>query len=157
MTAATILIADDDPREADALKRVIRASQILNPVQAVQGGREVISYLSGEGRYANRKAYPFPGIIFLDLVMPWKSGLDVLTWIRSRPDLEFKRVMIVVMTSLGNVEEIRQSYQRGANSFLIKPLNELDFMNLVQGHTAIKVDARADGLLLQFENSFPRC
>jgi CheY-like chemotaxis protein len=97
-----------------------------------------------------------PGIIFLDLVMPWKSGLDVLNWIRSRPEPELKNLMIVVMTGMGNVEEIRQSYQRGANSFLIKPLNELDFMNLIQGHAGIKIETRADGLILRFENSFPR-
>ena len=51
----------------------------------VEDGEEVISYLKGEGIYADREKYPFPILLLLDLKMPKINGFQVLEWLHTRP------------------------------------------------------------------------
>ena len=57
---------------------------VPNPVQSVSNGEEVIAYLNGSGKYADRQHFPLPVVLFLDLNMPKKDGLEVLEWIREQ-------------------------------------------------------------------------
>jgi CheY-like chemotaxis protein len=151
---ATILIADDEPSDVGALTRLFEKLKIRNPLQSVSDGHEAISYLCGEGIYADRKTYPFPALLFLDLVLPRKYGLDVLRWIRRRTELQLETLAIVAMTGMGNVDEIRHAYYSGAHTFLIKPLIDEDFVNLIEGHVGIRTERAADGIVLHF---IPAC
>jgi CheY-like chemotaxis protein len=154
MTGVTLYIADDDPSDAHRLQCILEKARILNPIQASASAIETIRYLSGDGKYANRAQYPFPGIVFLDLVMSGKGGLDVVRWVKSRSEPQFKTLAMVVMTGLGNVEEIRQAYQAGAHSFLIKPLRDEDVMNLLQGHVGIRIESTSEGGVLHFDSHY---
>ncbi|MBI4657814.1 MAG: hypothetical protein HY735_03005 [Verrucomicrobia bacterium] len=75
MMRKVILIADDDPDDQEAIKRVLVKANVLNPVHCVSDGAEAISYLGGEGRYGDRTEYPHPAVLLLDLAMPSKTGL----------------------------------------------------------------------------------
>ena len=84
-------------------------------------------YLAGEGQYSNRAEYPLPDLILLDLKMPKVDGFDVLLWIRRQPG--FGSIPVVVLTSSDAIRDVNRAYALGANSFMVKPL---DFENLME-------------------------
>jgi CheY-like chemotaxis protein len=81
----------------------------------------------GAGVYANRAEYPLPDLFLLDLKMPRVNGFEVLEWLRDQPGLAALRVL--VLTSSEDLRDVNRAYQLGANSFLVKPL---DFQNVIQ-------------------------
>jgi CheY-like chemotaxis protein len=119
MTQATILLAEDEANDVFFMRRAFEKARLLNPLQVVSDGEQVMDYLKGEGKYADRKAYPVPFLILLDLRMPRKSGFDVLEWLRQQPGL--KRIAVVVLTSSNDGPDINRAYDLGANSYLVKP------------------------------------
>src|SRR5207247_4698580 len=92
-----ILVADDSEEDILVMRKAFEKGGGGNPVLAVKSGEEAISYLKGEGPYSNRKEYPLPELLLLDLKMPGRDGFEVLRWIRQRPGLRGMRV--VVLTS----------------------------------------------------------
>ena len=96
MEKNTVLIADDDQHDAELIKRIFRQSRILNRLEVVSDGEETITYLNGDGKFADRVAYPYPVLLLLDLKMPKKSGFDVLEWLHGRP--KAKDLAVVVLT-----------------------------------------------------------
>jgi CheY-like chemotaxis protein len=116
-----ILLADDDENDVLLIARALEKSRLANPIQVVHDGDEVIAYLSGEGKYADRARYPFPALLLLDLKMPRKSGFEVIRSIRANP--AWKRLLIVVLTSSSLHPDINRAYELGANSYLVKPPN----------------------------------
>ena len=83
----TLLIVEDEENDVFFLKDALRKAGILNPIQVVDDGRRALDYLSGTGKFADRKAYPLPAVVFLDLKLPQINGLGVLEWIREQPSL----------------------------------------------------------------------
>ena len=130
---AVILLADDSEDDVLLIRRAFKKGNIHNPVHVVRDGEEAISYLKGEGRYANRDEYPLPDLLLLDLQMPLKDGFEVLRWIRQQPGLAALRV--VVLTSSEDLRDVNEAYRLGANSFLVKPL---EFENFVETSMFLK-------------------
>ena len=67
-----------------------------------------------------------PDIIILDLILPRKSGLDVLRELKARSDL--KPIPVIVLSNLGDDENIKEALQLGAEDYLVKtqhPINEV--------------------------------
>lgn len=125
-----ILVVEDDPNDVMLIQRAFGKARILNPVRTVSHGDEAVAYLSGEGPFADRDAYPFPVLVLLDLKLPRRSGLEVLGWIRSQPGL--KRLPIVVLTSSKESIDINRAYDLGANSYLVKPVGFDSLLELVK-------------------------
>ncbi len=117
----TILIIEDSGGEAQLLKLALRRAGINNPIHLVPTGEEAIAYLSGSGPYADRSQYPFPSVLFMDLKMPRVDGFAVLKWLRSHPD--FAIIPVIVLTNSALDADVRQAYQLGANSYMVKPTN----------------------------------
>ena len=90
-----ILIAEDSEDYALILENAIKSLGWKNPVRMVHDGKEVINYLSGEGPYADRAAYPFPSVMFVDIKMPQAGGFDVLRWIRDHPEQSVVPTMVL--------------------------------------------------------------
>ena len=82
----------------------------------------------GEGTYANRGGYPLPSLILLDLKLPGMDGFDVLRWIRQEPN--FGSLPVIVLTSSEQIRDVNRAYQLGANSFLVKPTDFQNFIDL---------------------------
>ena len=114
-----ILLVEDREDDILLIQKAFAKAGISNPVHVVRDGEEAITYLSGEG--------PLPWLVLLDLKMPRKDGFEVLKWIRNVSGL--RSVVVVVLTSSESVQDVNEAYQLGANSFLVKPL---DFENAVQ-------------------------
>ncbi len=90
MSKGTILLAEDDPNDVILFQRAMeRASLSVDSLKVVRDGEKAISYLSGQGLYADRDLYPLPTLLLLDLKMPRKSGPEVLSWIRKQPQLRY--------------------------------------------------------------------
>ncbi len=116
---ATILLVEDDPNDIFLMKRALKHAEIVNPLKMACNGQEAINYLSGTEEFSDRAQFPLPTVVFLDLKLPYKSGFEVLQWIRSQPSLA--SVVVVVLTSSSEERDIKESYRLGARSFLVKP------------------------------------
>jgi len=126
---ATILLVEDDPNDVFLMKRALKRAAIPNPLQIAEDGQEAINYLAGTGEFADRNAYPIPNLVFLDLKLPYKSGFEVLEWMKTHPLLE--STLVVVLTSSSEEKDIRESYRLGAKSFLIKPPTQTMLLELM--------------------------
>ncbi len=126
----TILLVEDDPNDVLLIKRAFEKAGVANPLSVVSSGEEAISYLRGEGKYADRREYPLPVIILLDLKMPRMNGFEFLEWLRAEP--EFRRLIVVVLTSSGEAPDINRAYDMGANSYLVKPVQMDDLIRIVK-------------------------
>jgi CheY-like chemotaxis protein len=126
----TILLVEDDPNDVLLVKRAFEKASIINPINVVDNGEAAQDYLKGEGVYNDREAYPLPVIILLDLKLPRKSGLEVLEWLRDQPSL--KRIPVVILTSSTENKDINNAYDIGVNSYLIKPVEFDDLLELVK-------------------------
>ncbi len=132
MTAAhTILLVEDDPNDILLTQRAFRKANLTNAsLQVVTDGDTAVAYLSGAGEYADRDRYPLPVVILLDLKLPRRSGHEILAWLRQQPEL--KRLLVVVLTSSNHRSDIDQSYDLGANSYLLKPVGLTPLVEVVQ-------------------------
>src|SRR5438477_11405269 len=130
---SVILLAEDRQDDVMIIRRAFAKSKLLNPLHVVSDGDEAISYLQGEGKYANRDEFPLPSLLLLDLKMPRRDGFEVLEWIRKQPSLSALRV--IVLTTSDEIRDVNKAYTMGANSFLVKPV---DFAAFVEVTRALK-------------------
>ncbi len=94
----------------------------------VQDGREAVAYLSGEPPYADRVAFPLPDVLVLDGKMPFMSGLEVLSWVRTHA--AYERLPVVLFTSSTMESDIAAARAQGADAYIIKPSNADDLGGL---------------------------
>ncbi len=97
----------------------LKNAGLTNPVHVVNDGLEALEYLGGKGRFSDRESFPIPYLIFLDLKLPEMPGLDVLQWVRERP--EFNSTIILVLTSSSDPRDIDAAYQLRTSAYLVKP------------------------------------
>jgi CheY-like chemotaxis protein len=142
-----ILHVEDDPNDVLLVGLAFRKSDIGAVMQVVNDGEQAVQYLAGQGAYSNRQTFPLPTIVLLDLKLPRRSGLEVLSWVRGQDDL--RRLPIIMLTSSNQQGDITKAYDLGINSFLVKPsaLEELtDMVRKICGYwLELNVRAPLDG------------
>jgi CheY-like chemotaxis protein len=126
----TVLLAEDDPDDVLLTQIAFEKARLANPLQIVRDGEEALEYLGGEGKFANREAYPLPILLLLDLKMPKLNGFQVLGWLKSHP--EIGHIPVAIMTSSDHDPDISRAYELGADSYLIKPPDAKALLALVQ-------------------------
>ncbi|HVV70721.1 MAG TPA: response regulator [Verrucomicrobiae bacterium] len=124
-----ILLAEDDPNDVLLIQRAFQKAGLQTLLKVVRDGEQTIDYLSGRGEYANRARYPSPFLLLLDLKMPGTDGFEVLQWVRSEP--EYKRLLIIVLTSSNLQADVDRAYELGANSYLVKPVEFDQMVNMI--------------------------
>lgn len=130
LTDQFILLAEDDPNDTLLIKRAFQKAGFGSLLKTVTSGKQAIDYVAGVGEYADRGRFPLPFLLLLDLKMPGTNGFEVLTWIRSQPDL--KRLLVVVLTSSNLQTDVDRAYELGANSYLVKPIEFGQMVNMIQ-------------------------
>ena len=113
-----ILVVEDDENDVFFLQNAIKLAGIEIPVHVARDGRKALDYLDGMGAFADREQFPLPTLVLLDLKLPQVMGLEVLRWIRQRPELHFP---VIILSASSNEADIEAAYRLGANAYLIKP------------------------------------
>ncbi len=126
----TILLVDDSENDLTLMNIAFRRAGLNSPLQVVHNGEEAIAYLAGKGRYSDRKQFPLPAVILLDLNMPMKDGFDVLDWLRKQSGL--KRLSIIVLTASLRPEDVERAFELGAHSYLVKPAALDDLVAMIR-------------------------
>jgi len=106
-------------------ERAYEAAGIEQPLHVVRDGDEAIAYLKGEGKFRDRRHYPFPRLLLLDLNMPRRDGFEVIQWVR---ESEHNSLRIIVLTTSGELRDVKKAYELGANSFITKSHDTQEFL-----------------------------
>lgn len=126
-----ILLAEDEPDDAHLIRTALEELEASNPLHLVESGDDAVSYLAGEGKFAERASYPFPGFMLLDLKLPGKSGVEVLRWLNQQPSLKSK-LSVAVLSSLLLPENIEELCRLGVASSMEKPTSYHDLVQLMR-------------------------
>lgn len=119
MQTFPILLVEDDASDAFLLQHAFEKARVAQPLHVVNSGEDALAYLRGEGSFADRSAYPFPAIVLLDIKMPRLDGLELLSIIRSDPQL--RRLVVIMLSSSGEQRDVDRAFELNANSYLVKP------------------------------------
>jgi len=126
----TVLHVDDDPNDTTLLQVACARAAVDFQLQNIGDGTEVIDYLNGAGKYADRERYEIPGLVLLDLKMPRATGWEILKWIRAHAVL--KNLPVIVLSGSELQEDKLRAFQGGATSYLVKPPNFASLVDMVK-------------------------
>jgi len=123
-------LAEDDRGSQELTRRALGEGKIRNDLRIVEDGEEALAYLFRRGRYKDPATSPRPDLFLLDLNLPRVDGREVLEQIRA--DSKLRRMAVVVLTASRQEEDILRSYELGCNSFITKPVDMNQFMQVIQ-------------------------
>jgi two-component system response regulator len=115
-----ILIVEDNINDAEFTVRTLKKQNLANKIIVVEDGAEALDFIYCRGIYSHRTDLRLPKVIFLDLKLPKVSGLEVLKEIKS--NMETKKLPVVILTSSKEDPDIKDAYELGANSYIVKPV-----------------------------------
>lgn len=124
-----ILLVEDNPHDVELSLAALAESNLANKVDVTRNGAEALDYLFRRGEFTARDDVP-PAVVLLDLKMPKVDGLEVLAEIRASDRLKFTPV--VMMTSSREECDLVESYKRGANAYMVKPIAFPQFVHAVK-------------------------
>ena len=122
-----ILLVEDNPDHVELILKVLQDNNVLNQVHVVTNGEKALNFLYQREEYAEA---PRPGLILLDIKLPRVDGTEVLRRIKADPKLE--SIPVVMLTSSVSEQEMVESYSRGANSYIIKPVGFEQFLKVIK-------------------------
>ena len=125
----TILLVDDSPNDVTLIKAALEDAHFGNDIIVAEDGEEALDFLYKKGKFANY-AREEPVFILLDIKMPLMDGIEVLKIIRA--DASFNDIPVIMLTSSRDIRDLQDCYDNGANSFVVKPVNMNDFMEVVK-------------------------
>jgi CheY-like chemotaxis protein len=130
MNTKIILLVEDNPSDIALTQRAFAKSRIANELLVAEDGQEALEYLFATGKHNGRDVNQLPALVLLDLKLPRVDGLDVLRQIRLDP--RTSRLPVVVLTTSNEEQDVAQCYDLGANSFIRKPMDFIQFTQAVE-------------------------
>lgn len=125
-----LLVVEDSNEDFRMLERLMRRMAVQNPIYRCTNGDEVLEFLYKQSSNANFRAALRPSVILLDLNLPGIDGRDILE--RLKQDISFREIPIVVFTTSSNPRDIELCYQKGANGYLVKPMDAQGLRKTIQ-------------------------
>ena len=113
-----IILVEDNESDADIARRAIERSNPANTLVVVGDGLSAADMLLGS---PGHPPCPRPRMMMIDINLPGLDGIELLTRIRSNPDL--RDVAVVMVSSSTEERDIRKAYDRGCNSYVTKPID----------------------------------
>lgn len=127
---APILLVEDNASDIGLTKRAFEKSNIVNPLVVVEDGQDALDYLFCQGKFKDRDSSEQPSLILLDLKMPGLGGLEVLEQIRANPIT--RRLLVVILTSSKEEQDVAAGYDLGVNSYIRKPVDFTQFAEVIK-------------------------
>jgi two-component system response regulator len=121
-----ILLVEDRADDVELTIRAFQKANVTNEIVVAGDGQEAINYLFATGRHSGRDPKIMPQVVLLDLKLPKIDGLGVLR--RMRADERTRRLPVVIMTSSNEEQDVISGYDLGANSFVRKPVDFVQFV-----------------------------
>ncbi len=125
-----ILLVEDNPDDEVLTLHALKTNGIGNAVVVARDGAEALDYLFARGEHAGRDVNETPAVILLDLNMPKVGGLEVLRQLRADP--RTRRTPVVILTTSREEQDLVNSYELGANSYVRKPVDFEQFSDAVR-------------------------
>ena len=123
-------LVEDNPDDEALTLRALKNNNVLNKVVVVRDGAEALDYLFATGAYAGRDASVMPELTLLDLKLPKVDGLEVLRKLRA--DDRTRLLPVVILTSSKEEQDLISGYSLGANSYVAKPVDFIQFSKAVK-------------------------
>lgn len=130
MTSKIILLVEDNPKDEALTIRAFKKNGIANEIVVARDGVEALDYLFAMGRFTDRIVAEAPALTLLDLNLPKIGGLEVLK--RIRADERTKCLPVVILTSSDEETDLMKGYDSGANSYVRKPIEFIQFVAAIQ-------------------------
>ncbi|MCU0525013.1 MAG: response regulator [Elainella sp. Prado103] len=127
MQPIEILLVEDSPSDANLTIRNFQSSKIANHLHWVEDGEAALAYLQQQGEYRDA---PRPDLVLLDLNLPGLDGREVLSAIKTHPQLRV--IPVVVLTTSEDEADILHSYQLSANCYITKPVDVQQFIQVIR-------------------------
>ena len=118
--SVTILLAEDDHDDRYLISEALDESGVESQLFIVENGEDLLNYLKGKEKYADRDKFPLPSLILLDLNMPLMDGREALAEIKK--DASLRRIPIVVLTTSQAEDDVEDTYGLGITGFITKPM-----------------------------------
>jgi CheY-like chemotaxis protein len=115
-----VLVVDDSEDDRFFLRKAVAQFPRFKILHELTDGTDVVAYLTGKGQYGDRKTYPLPDLILLDLKMPYMTGYEVLRWLRSQ---SFPSITIIVLSGSVLQQDVEASLAMGAHGYWSKTAN----------------------------------
>lgn len=121
-----ILLVEDDPNDVELIQLALDNYNFVNYMRIVRDGEEALHYLIGNDDQP--PIHPIPRLVLLDLKLPKINGIQVLEAIRNHPRTQ--NLVVVVMTSSVESQDLKACYDLGVNSYIVKPLDFHQFVEV---------------------------
>ena len=128
---AIVLLVEDDIQDVEIMRLAFERAGAGFSLISVADGGEAIRYLSGSGKYADRRHFPEPSLVLLDLALPQVDGFDVLRWMKDHPSAQAPPV--IVLSYARTEEEQRLVENLGASACLTKAVDLDSTVSFVKG------------------------
>jgi len=130
MSAAVILLVEDNVMDIELTLDAFAQVGLKNTINVARTGEEALNYIYGKGKFADRKSFPTPDLVLLDLKLPGISGHEVLSELKN--DERTRRIPVIVLTSSHEEGDRAVCYNNGVNSYLVKPIDFGEFVKVVR-------------------------
>lgn len=108
----------------------LKDNRVTNNIKWLKDGQEAVDFILGQGEYASREINNQHRVVLLDIQLPKLNGLEVLKIIRDNPSTQ--KLPVVMLTSSKEDSDVLCSYETGANSYLVKPVDFEEFIKVVR-------------------------
>ena len=125
-----ILLVEDNPDHAELAMRNLHDGRLANKVFHVEDGEAALDYLYNRGKFVDRKQFPRPHLVLLDLRLPKVDGIEVLKQVKESDLL--RSIPVVILTTSVAERDLAMAYQHYANSYLTKPIDFDSFSQLLR-------------------------
>jgi CheY-like chemotaxis protein len=125
-----ILLVEDNPSDAELTLHALNKQKLANHIELVGDGAEALDVLFRRGLHAARTVNTFPKVVLLDLKLPKIDGLEVLRQMKA--DTRTQNVPVVILTSSREESDLQEAYRLGANSYIVKPVDFVQFNDAVR-------------------------
>ncbi|HNR78961.1 MAG TPA: response regulator [Mesotoga infera] len=130
MSAAVILLVEDNVMDIELTLDAFAQVGLKNTINVARTGEEALNYIYGKGKFTDRKSFPTPDLVLLDLKLPGISGHEVLSELKN--DERTRRIPVIVLTSSHEEGDRAVCYNNGVNSYLVKPIDFGEFVKVVR-------------------------